>query len=157
MKQENKIVALAEKYAKKNDYYFIGRALHYPIALEGALKLKELAYIHAEGMPAGELKHGTLALIDHGTPTIVINPEDETYNETLSNAIEMKTRGAKIIGVSTRKNEVYDDFIEIPEIDPNLYPIIEVIPLQMLAYYTAVKKEVDPDFPRNLAKSVTVK
>ena len=157
LKEEDKIIEIAEKYKGSNDFYFIGRLIHYPIALEGALKLKELSYIHAEGMAAGELKHGTLALIDSKTPVVVLNPEDNTYYETLSNALEMKARGAKIIGVSNLINEVYDDFILLPKIEDSLYPIIEVMPLQILAYHIAINRGADVDRPRNLAKSVTVK
>lgn len=157
LEQKNKIMDIAEKYKDSSDFYFIGRSVHHPIALEGALKLKELSYIHAEGMAAGELKHGTLALIDERTPVVVLNPKDQTYHETLSNALEMKARGAKIIGISNLDNEIYDDFILLPQIEELLYPIIEVIPLQMLAYHIAVNRGADVDRPRNLAKSVTVK
>lgn len=156
-KQKDKIVEIAEKYKNSNDFYFVGRSVHYPIALEGALKLKELSYIHAEGMAAGELKHGTLALIDKDTPVVVLNPKDQTYHDTLSNALEIKARGAKIIGISNLDNDVYDDLILLPRIDELFYPIIEVIPLQMLAYYLAINRGADVDKPRNLAKSVTVK
>ena len=148
---------IIELFNKSNDVYFLGRSIHHPIALEGALKLKELAYIHAEGMAAGELKHGTLALVEEGTPAVIINPNDETYQDTISNAIEMKSRGAKIIGVSSINDSVYDYWIKIPEVDKILYPILEVIPLQILAYYTAIRRKHNPDYPRNLAKSVTVK
>ena len=154
---EKRLIEISGKYSKNPDFYFVGRGIHYPIALEGALKLKELAYIHAEGMAAGELKHGTLALIESGTPVIVLNPDDETYNDTLSNAAEMKARGAEIIGISTKISDVYDEFVRIPETHESEYPILEVIPLQMLAYYTTVEKQQNPDYPRNLAKSVTVK
>lgn len=157
LNNEKSLHDIIEVLNESNDVYFIGRSIHHPIALEGALKLKELAYIHAEGMAAGEIKHGTLALIEEGTPTIVINPEDETYNDTISNAIEMKSRGAKIIGIAIKNNEVYDYWIKIPKIDNILYPLIEVIPLQLLAYHTAIKRKNNPDYPRNLAKSVTVK
>ncbi|MCP8307642.1 MAG: glutamine--fructose-6-phosphate transaminase (isomerizing) [archaeon] len=157
LKEEDKVIEIAEKYKSINDFYFIGRSIHYPIALEGALKLKELSYIHAEGMAAGELKHGTLALIDSKTPVVVLNPQDNTYHETLSNALEMKARGAKIIGVSNLNNEVYDDLILLPKVEESLYPIIEVIPMQMLAYHIAINRGADVDRPRNLAKSVTVK
>ena len=148
---------IIEVLNESNDVYFLGRSIHHPIALEGALKLKELAYIHAEGMAAGELKHGTLALVEEGTPAIIINPMDETYRDTISNAIEMKSRGAKIIGISSTNNEVYDYWIKIPEVDNSIYPIIEIIPLQLLAYFTAIRRKNNPDYPRNLAKSVTVK
>ncbi|MEM2338927.1 MAG: glutamine--fructose-6-phosphate transaminase (isomerizing) [Nitrososphaerales archaeon] len=157
LKLEDEIQKISLKYYNNGDFYYVGRGPHFPIALEGALKLKELAYIHAEGMPAGELKHGTLALINDGTPVVVLNPYDETYFETLGNAAEMKARGAKIIGVSDRMNEIYDDFIHLPTVNKLLYPIIEVIPLQLLAYYITIARKQDPDYPRNLAKSVTVK
>ena len=157
LETEKNIIKIAEKYKDDNDLYFIGRSIHLPIALEGALKLKELSYNHAEGMAGGELKHGTLALIEEGKPVIVLNPDDHTYDEMLNNISEMKARGAKIIGVSNRPNEMYDDFIQIPKVDELLYPIVEVIPLQLLAYHTAVLRQRNPDYPRNLAKSVTVK
>lgn len=154
---EEKIVKIAKKFKDCNDFYFVGRSIHLPIAFEGALKLKELAYNHAEGIAGGELKHGTLALIENGTPIVVLNPEDETYDEMLNNASEMKARGAKIIGVSNKSNVIYDEFIQIPTVHSLLYPLIEVIPLQILAYHAAVFRQKDPDYPRNLAKSVTVK
>ncbi len=154
---EDKVAAIASKYLEANDFYFIGRGDHFPIATEGALKMKELSYVHAEGMAAGELKHGTLALIEQGTPVVLINPPDETYNQTVNNATELKSRGARIIGISTTNHSCYDDFIPLPNLVPTyLYPIVEVIPLQMLAYFTAVGLKLDPDYPRNLAKSVTV-
>ena len=154
---EKSLHQIIELLNESNDVYFLGRSIHHPIALEGALKLKELAYIHAEGMAAGELKHGTLALVEEGTPAIIINPIDETYRDTITNAIEMKSRGATIIGISSVNNEVYDHWIKIPEVDNIIYPIIEIIPLQLLAYFTAIRRKNNPDYPRNLAKSVTVK
>ncbi|MBM3898189.1 MAG: glutamine--fructose-6-phosphate transaminase (isomerizing) [Thaumarchaeota archaeon] len=157
LNQEERIKEIAKTHKLAADFYFIGRGLHYPIALEGALKMKELSYIHAEGLAAGELKHGTLALVNAGTPVIVINPSDETYNETLSNISEMKARGARIIAVSDKDNELYDEVISIPSVDPVFFPLIEVIPLQILAYYAAIERALDPDYPRHLAKSVTVK
>jgi glucosamine--fructose-6-phosphate aminotransferase (isomerizing) len=108
-------------------------------------------------MPAGELKHGTLALIEPGTPVVVICPADYTFSETLSNAIEAKSRGAYIIGVSDKESEIYDSWIKLPKVDELLYPMVAVVPLQLLAYYLAVNRGCDPDKPRNLAKSVTVK
>jgi glucosamine--fructose-6-phosphate aminotransferase (isomerizing) len=136
----------------------IGRSIHYPIALEGALKIKELSYIHAEGIVAGELKHGPLALIDKNTYVIIINPDDRTHCDNIVSAREIKTRGAMIIGISNKPNEAYDIFLKLPFIGESiLYPIIEVLPLQILAYYLALIKNIDPDYPRNLAKSVTVK
>jgi len=154
---ENDISRIVDVVQDINDIYLLGRSIHYPIALEGALKIKEIAYIHAEGIAAGELKHGPLALIDKNTVMIVINPTDATFNDTLSNAHEIKARGATVIGISDKGNEVYDHFIEIPRVSDILYPMLEVIPLQIIAYYLALKKNVDPDYPRNLAKSVTVK
>ncbi|WP_458719021.1 glutamine--fructose-6-phosphate transaminase (isomerizing) [Candidatus Nitrosocosmicus sp. R] len=139
------------------DIYILGRSIHYPIALEGSLKIKELAYIHAEGIAAGELKHGPLALIDKESVVVVLNPTDETYQDVISSSNEIKSRGAYIIGISNKKNEVYDQFVELPEVDSYLYPILEIIPLQLMSYYLALQKQVDPDYPRNLAKSVTVK
>jgi len=139
------------------DIYILGRSIHYPIALEGSLKIKELAYIHAEGIAAGELKHGPLALIDKESVVVVLNPTDETYQDVISSSNEIKSRGAHIIGISNKKNEVYDWFVELPDVDSYLYPILEIIPLQLMSYYLALKKQVDPDYPRNLAKSVTVK
>jgi glutamine---fructose-6-phosphate transaminase (isomerizing) len=139
------------------DIYILGRSIHYPIALEGSLKIKELAYIHAEGIAAGELKHGPLALIDAKSLVIVINPVDETYKDVISSTHEIKSRGAKIIGISNKNHELYDIYLQIPESINYLYPIVEVIPLQLMAYYLSLKMQVDPDYPRNLAKSVTVK
>ena len=155
--KEKTLQEIIELLNESNDVYFLGRAIHHPIALEGALKLKELAYIHAEGMAAGEIKHGTLALVEEGTPAIIINPKDESYSDTINNAAEMKARGAKIIGISSEDNEVYDYWIEIPKVENILYPLIELVPLQLLAYYTAIRRKNNPDYPRNLAKSVTVK
>jgi glucosamine--fructose-6-phosphate aminotransferase (isomerizing) len=154
---EDEVVSIAHKFLRSPDYYFVGRGDHFPVALEGALKLKELSYVHAEGMAAGELKHGTLALIDDGTPVVLLNPEDRTYSETLSNGAEMRARGARIIGISTKGTALYDEFLLLPTTDlPSLNPIMESVPLQLLAYHTAVCRNVDPDYPRNLAKSVTV-
>jgi glucosamine--fructose-6-phosphate aminotransferase (isomerizing) len=154
--EAERIEKLVNSYIEARDFYYIARSIHIPIALEGALKMKELSYVHAEGMAAGELKHGPLALITQGTPVVVINPTDDSYQATLDNAVELKARGAKVIGISTVSHEVYDDFIPIPEVHPSLSPIIEVVPLQFIAYYAAVKMGQDPDYPRNLAKSVTV-
>ena len=154
---EIEIHRIAERLGDATDIYIIGRSIHYPIALEGALKLKELAYIHAEGMTAGELKHGPLALIESNSYVIIINPNDTTSNDNIATAHEIKARGATIIGISDRPNDVYDIFIKIPSAKSIIYPIIEVLPFQILAYYLALAKNADPDYPRNLAKSVTVK
>jgi glutamine---fructose-6-phosphate transaminase (isomerizing) len=156
--QETNIQAIAGKLRQARDIYLLGRSIHYPIALEGALKIKELSYIHAEGIVAGELKHGPLALIDKNTYVIIINPDDRTHCDNIVSAREIKTRGATIIGISNKPNEAYDIFLKLPFIGESiLYPIIEVLPLQILAYYLALIKNIDPDYPRNLAKSVTVK
>jgi glucosamine--fructose-6-phosphate aminotransferase (isomerizing) len=154
---KNELIKLSQNLKDKNDFYYIARGINFAIASEGALKLKEISYIHAEGMPAGELKHGTLALIEPGTPVVVICPADYTFSETLSNAIEAKSRGAYIIGVSDKESEIYDSWIKLPKVDELLYPMVAVVPLQLLAYYLAVNRGCDPDKPRNLAKSVTVK
>ena len=157
LSQDKVVRRIAHKFNAVSDLYFIGRGVHYPIALEGALKMKELSYIHAEGLSAGELKHGTLALVTENTPVVALNPEDATYEETLNSISELKARGARVIGVSNRVSTLYDDFIQIPSVPNDLFPIIEVIPLQLLAYYAALERQADPDYPRNLAKSVTVK
>jgi glucosamine--fructose-6-phosphate aminotransferase (isomerizing) len=152
-----KIQDLAKILKNTHDLYVIGRGIHYPIAKEGALKIKEITYVHAEGIPAGELKHGPLALMDNSIFVIVINPDDLSYVDNLSSASEIKARGAKIIGISNKPNDVYDYWIEIPSINSDLYPLLEVLPLQLLAYYLSIEKGIDPDYPKNLAKSVTVK
>ena len=152
-----KLNKLGQKLKDKSDIYYIARGINFAIASEGALKLKEISYIHAEGMPAGELKHGTLALIEPGTPVVVICPGDYTFRETLANAIEAKSRGGYIIAVSDVDNEIYDFRVKIPKVGEHLYPMVTVVPLQLLAYYMAVSRGYDPDRPRNLAKSVTVK
>ncbi len=153
----SKIQAIAKELKPVSDIYVIGRGVHHPIAMEAALKLKELTYIHAEGIAGGELKHGPLALMDSNVYVIIINPDDSTYTDTITSAHEIKSRGAKIIGISNKNNEIYDHWIQIPKIDESMYPIIEIIPIQLLAYYSAIEKDADPDYPRNLAKSVTVK
>ncbi|MGA8849179.1 MAG: glutamine--fructose-6-phosphate transaminase (isomerizing) [Dehalococcoidia bacterium] len=154
---KNELIKLSQKLKDKNDFYYIARGINFAIASEGALKLKEISYVHAEGMPAGELKHGTLALIEPGTPVVVICPADYTFSETLSNAMEAKSRGAYIIGVSDKESKIYDSWVKLPEVDELLYPMVAVVPLQLLAYYLAINRGCDPDKPRNLAKSVTVK
>ncbi|MFC1919842.1 glutamine--fructose-6-phosphate transaminase (isomerizing) [Chloroflexota bacterium] len=154
---DRNLARLAQRLVEKNQIYYIARGINFAVAIEGALKLKEVAYVHAEGMPAGELKHGTLALIEKGTPVVAISPEDQTYAEILSNVAEAKARGAFVIGVSNRKAKDFDRWIKIPKVDIAYYPLVSVIPLQLLAYHSAVARGLDPDRPRNLAKSVTVK
>jgi len=157
LSNHSKIQAIAKELKDVTDIYVLGRGIHHPIATEAALKLKEIPYIHAEGIPGGELKHGPLALMDSNVYVIIINPNDSTYTDTLTSASEIKARGAKIIGISDKKSDVYDHWIEIPNIKEAMFPMIEIIPIQLLAYYAAVEKDTDPDYPRNLAKSVTVK
>ncbi|MFZ0357060.1 MAG: glutamine--fructose-6-phosphate transaminase (isomerizing) [Nitrososphaeraceae archaeon] len=154
---DSQIERVANQIKDSKDIYILGRSFHFPVGLEGALKIKELSYIHAEGMAAGELKHGPLALIDNNSIVIVIHPNDSTYTDTLSNIHTIKSRGAKIVGISNKRNDVYDYQIIIPTIREFLYPLIEVIPLQLLAYYLSICNNANPDYPRNLAKSVTVK
>ena len=157
LEDTTKIQEIAKDLKEVSDIYILGRGVNYPIAIESALKLKELTYIHAEGIAGGELKHGPLALMDSNVFVIIINPNDMTYSDTLTSAREIKARGAKIIGVSEIESDVYDYWIEMPKIDEILYPISEIIPIQLLSYYAALEKNADPDYPRNLAKSVTVK
>jgi glucosamine--fructose-6-phosphate aminotransferase (isomerizing) len=157
LENTTKIQEIAKDLKEISDIYILGRGINYPIAIESALKLKELTYIHAEGIAGGELKHGPLALMDSNVFVIIINPNDMTYSDTLTSAREIKARGAKIIGVSDIESDVYDYWIEMPKIDEVLYPISEIIPIQLLSYYAALEKNTDPDYPRNLAKSVTVK
>ena len=154
---DSQIERIADQLKNSKDVYILGRSLHFPICLEGALKIKELSYIHAEGMAAGELKHGPLALIDTNSIVIVLHPDDSTYGDTLSNIHTIKSRGAKIVGISNKKDALYDYQITIPTINESLYPLIEVIPLQLLAYHLSICNNGNPDYPRNLAKSVTVK
>ncbi len=140
---------------KSNDLFTIGRSINYPIALESALKIKEVSYIHAEGYAGGELKHGPIALIEKNTPCIVFVSNDKNKYDIISNAAEIKARGGYIIGVSPERNEVFDYWVFVPDAG-ELSPIMNVIPAQLLAYYLALNKKLDPDKPRNLAKSVTV-
>ena len=147
---------LASQIVNNKHIYVIGRGLSYPASLETALKIKEISYIHAEGLAAGELKHGPLALIEKGTPCISFLPNDETYGANLAGAMEMKARGGYIIGISYKPHEIFDYYINVPDAgEASIIP--EVVVAQVLAYYLTLKKGLDPDKPRNLAKSVTVK
>jgi glucosamine--fructose-6-phosphate aminotransferase (isomerizing) len=157
LKCDEQIRDLVHEYKDRPDFYFVARGYESPVALEGALKLKELSYIHAEGMPASELKHGTLALIEKGTPVVVLNPSGDAHADSLSSAEELKARGAEVIGISDVEDSVYTHFVRLPKVQAKFTPIVEAIPLQLLAYHMAVAKRNDPDYPRNLAKSVTVK
>lgn len=158
---EEQIKAVAHELSKARDILYLGRGLLYPIALEGALKLKEISYIHAEGYAAGELKHGPIALIDENVPVVVIAPSDRLFEKTISNMQEVIARGGKVVLISdqngiARAGDGVWKTIEVPEVDPLIQPIIASVPVQLLAYHTAVAKGTDVDQPRNLAKSVTV-
>jgi glucosamine--fructose-6-phosphate aminotransferase (isomerizing) len=161
LNHDERLRALAQELAEATDILYIGRGPSYPIALEGALKLKEISYIHAEGFAAGELKHGPIALIDDGVPVIVIAPSDDVFDKTASNMEEAIARGARVVFLSDRRGvdrlgSLAAAVIELPEVDPFVAPILHTIPVQLLAYHAAVTKGTDVDQPRNLAKSVTV-
>ncbi len=151
---------IADKYMKKKDFLYLGRYLSFPIALEGALKLKEISYIHAEGYPAGEMKHGPIALIDENMPVVVVAPQDRVHEKTLANIEEVRTRKGIIIGVGFEGDEKVEklssEFIAVPPIEEDFTPFLTVVPLQLLAYHIASKLGLDVDQPRNLAKTVTV-
>lgn len=151
-----KIKNLAKELADKNHIYTIGRGFAYATALEAALKIKEVSYIPTEGFAGGELKHGPIALIEKDTPCIVFAPNDETYDAIISNATEIKARGGKIIGISSRHADIFDTWIEVQDNGVGSL-LTQIVPVQLLAYYLALEKHLDPDKPRNLAKSVTVK
>jgi glucosamine--fructose-6-phosphate aminotransferase (isomerizing) len=150
------IAEIAERIKEREHLYVIGRGPSYPLALETALKVKEVSYIHAEGLAGGELKHGLIALIEPGTPCLVLAPRDETYPAMISGAMEVRARGGLIIGVSPEDNEAFDLHIRVPDLG-NAAGLIEAVPGQLLAYNLARLRGYDPDKPRNLAKSVTVK
>ncbi len=161
LEEENHIIQIAKKYKNSTDFFFFGRGFSYPTALEGALKLKEITYIHAEGYAAGELKHGPLALIDDDVPVLAVVPPGERHDKTLSNVEEVKARGARIIGVGSSEDATLklesDDIIGMDEeIEEILSPIPYVVPLQLLSYYISIERGIDPDKPKNLAKCVTV-
>ncbi|MDR0900223.1 MAG: glutamine--fructose-6-phosphate transaminase (isomerizing) [Methanobrevibacter sp.] len=158
---EDKIKEIAIKYKDAEDFFFIGRGLSYPTALEGALKLKEITYIHGEGYAAGELKHGPLALIDDDIPVVVVVPPGDSYDKTISNLEEVKARGAEVIAIGPCgdefiEEEVEDTFCIDKEVSEILAPLVYVVPLQLLSYYVSVERGLDPDKPKNLAKCVTV-
>jgi glucosamine--fructose-6-phosphate aminotransferase (isomerizing) len=155
---------IARRFYNRRDFLFLGRGINFPIALEGALKLKEISYIHAEGYPAGEMKHGPIALIDEQMPVVALAPRDHVFEKMLSNIQEVKARGGSIIALTTGRDELvealldteHDSIISLPETRPRLSPVVMVLPLQLLAYHIAVRRGCDVDQPRNLAKSVTV-
>jgi len=153
---EDHIASVAEQIKNSQDIMIIGRDSNFPIALESAIKIQEVSYIHAEGFAGGELKHGPIALISEGTPCVVITANDESKSEILSNAMELKSRGAKIIGVGPENAEIFDFWLKVPDVGI-ASPILNLIPIQILAYKLALARKTNPDMPRNLAKSVTVK
>ena len=157
---EPQIIAWSDLFAHKEHALFLGRGLHYPVALEGALKLKEISYIHAEAYPAGELKHGPLALVDREMPVVAIAPNDALLEKLKSNLQEVRARGGQLYVFADADSQITSDegvhVIRMPEHYGALSPILHVLPLQLLAYHTAVKRGTDVDKPRNLAKSVTV-
>jgi glucosamine--fructose-6-phosphate aminotransferase (isomerizing) len=152
--------AIAKKYLRSTDFLYLGRGTGFPIALEGALKLKEISYIHAEGYAAGEMKHGPIALIDEHMPVVVLAPRDAHHDKTLSNVQEARAREGQIIAVCTEGDDeaarLADDVMTIPDAAPEVLPLLTVLPLQLLAYHMADLKGTDVDQPRNLAKTVTV-
>jgi glucosamine--fructose-6-phosphate aminotransferase (isomerizing) len=160
LKLDTEIEKIAKRYMNARDFLYLGRGINYPIALEGALKLKEISYIHAEGYPAGEMKHGPIALIDENMPVVILVPKNSTYEKVVSNMEEVIARGGRVIAVCTKGDkdikEKVETVIEIPEASEELLPLLLSIPLQLLSYHVAVLKGTDVDQPRNLAKSVTV-
>lgn len=151
-----RIEELADKIHARENMYIIGKSWHYPMALESAIKIQEVSYVHAEGFAGGELKHGPIALIENGTPCIALIGNDEVKTDIISNAIELKARHGFIIGVSPENNEIFDQWLKVPDAGP-AQALVNIIPIQILAYFLAVKRGKNPDMPRNLAKSVTVK
>ena len=165
LRSNAKLKTLAESLADKRDFLYLGRGINYPIALEGALKLKEISYIHAEGYPAGEMKHGPIALIDEHMPVVALAPDDHVFEKMIGNIQEAKARGGQVIVLTNAsKKNAFDEIIDaktdvvltVPDADPLLTPILLTVPLQLLAYHIAVRRGCDVDQPRNLAKSVTV-
>ena len=160
LKCEDQIKEISKQLVDKNDIFYLGRGLDYSTAMEGALKIKEISYTHAEAFAAGELKHGTIALIEEGVPVIVLATQQRLFEKMLSNMQEVKARGANVISITEVTNKEVekssDSVIYIPEVDNILAGILSVIPLQLLAYYVAKERGCDIDKPRNLAKSVTV-
>jgi glucosamine--fructose-6-phosphate aminotransferase (isomerizing) len=155
-----RIETIAHDFKDNRNFLYLGRGVNFPVALEGALKLKEISYIHAEGYPAAEMKHGPIALIDDDMPVVFIAMKDGTYEKVLSNVEEVRARGGRVIAIATEGDTHLetkaDQVIHVPDTHPLLTPLLSVIPLQLLAYYIAVQRGCDVDQPRNLAKSVTV-
>ena len=160
LKQETEILGIAQQYYSKSNFLYLGRGINYPIALEGALKLKEISYIHAEGYAAGEMKHGPIALVDEEMPVVVLAPRDRLYEKTVNNLMEVRARSAPVIAFGFEGDQelkkVAEVVVHIPEVHPLLTPILFAVGLQLLAYHIAILRDLDVDRPRNLAKSVTV-
>ena len=160
LEDKERIQWFAAKYANAHDVFFVGRGIDYAVCLEGSLKLKEISYIHSEAYAAGELKHGTISLIEDGTLVIGVLTQPELYEKTVSNMVECRSRGAYLMGLTTFGNynieDTADFTVYIPKTDPHFATSLAVIPLQLLGYYVSVNKGLDVDKPRNLAKSVTV-
>ena len=160
LNEATSIEKLAKKYQHARDFLFLGRGYNFPIALEGALKLKEISYIHAEGYPAAEMKHGPIALVEETLPVVFVATRDVYHEKLVSNAREIKARKGQVLAVITENDDLFeeiaDDTISVPAADELIAPLISVVPLQLLAYYTGLAKGLDVDKPRNLAKSVTV-
>jgi glucosamine--fructose-6-phosphate aminotransferase (isomerizing) len=164
IKTSPRMEEIAGRLYSRSDFLFLGRGINFPIALEGALKLKEISYIHAEGYPAGEMKHGPIALIDEQVPVVTIAPRDEVFDKMFGNIQEAKARGGSIVALTTEGHDklasvldpANDFIVSVPHAAPLLMPVLLVLPLQLLAYHVAVRRGCDVDQPRNLAKSVTV-
>ena len=160
LQEKDHMSEVADTLIKAEDIFYLGRSIDYAIAMEGALKLKEVSYIHAEAYAAGELKHGTLALITEKTPIIAVATQENVSSKMYSNIQEVRARGAKVLGIGyeddTELEKYTTEIVKIPRVDEFIAPILSVIPMQILAYYTSVKRGNDVDKPRNLAKSVTV-
>ena len=160
LKQDDRIKRISERFTFAKNFLYLGRGFNYPVAMEGALKLKEISYIHAEGYPAAEMKHGPIALVDAEMPIVFLATHHKLYEKIISNMQEVKSRNGKILAIVTESDEaiksIADEVIEIPQTMSALVPLLSVIPLQLLAYHVAVSKGMNVDMPRNLAKSVTV-
>ena len=151
---------ISRMFTYAHNFLYLGRGVNYPVAMEGALKLKEISYIHAEGYPAAEMKHGPIALVDQDMPIVFLATHHQLYEKIISNMQEVKSRNGRILAVVTEGDqqvkEIADNVLEVPRTQNALVPLLSVVPLQLLAYYVAVDKGLDVDMPRNLAKSVTV-
>jgi glucosamine--fructose-6-phosphate aminotransferase (isomerizing) len=160
LEQSEKIRDATARFVTRENWLFLGRGVNYPVAMEGALKLKEISYIHAEGMPAAEMKHGPIALIDEGMPVVFVATRNSQYEKVVSNIEEVRSRGGHVIAVATEGDDeigrLCEEVFYVPDVAEPLQPLLTVVPLQLLAYHAAVLRGKDVDKPRNLAKSVTV-